>query len=139
MEIIHGVHNLTAAHVGNVITIGNFDGVHHGHQVLLHHLAAKSNELKVPSLLITFEPQPREYFAGSEVPPRLTRLREKVHLLQQTNLDRLLLFPFNERTANTPAQWIAQELLSEKLGAKYVVIGDDFRFGQNPVLATHSC
>ena len=131
MEIIHGVHNLTADHIGNVITIGNFDGVHHGHQVLLHHLTAKSNELKVPSLLVTFEPQPREFFAGSEVPPRLTRLREKVHLLQQTNLDRLLLFPFNERTANTPAQWIAEELLSEKLGAKYVVIGDDFRFGQN--------
>jgi len=131
MEIINGIHNLAARHRGNVITMGNFDGVHHGHQVLLHHLCAKSRELGVPSTLITFEPQPREYFAGTEVPPRLTRLREKVVLLQQTPLDRVLLLPFNERTARTPATWITKELFHEMLGARFVVIGDDFRFGRD--------
>ena len=131
MEIINGVHNIRPEHHGNVITMGNFDGVHHGHQVLLHHLQAKSREMGVPSLLITFEPQPREYFAGNQVPPRLTRLREKVELLKRSGLDRLLLLPFNERTASTPPAWITDELFHQRLGAKYVVVGDDFRFGND--------
>ena len=84
MEIISGIHNIKPHHRGCVITMGNFDGVHHGHQVVLHHLCAKGRELGVPSALITFEPQPREFFAGSQVPPRLTRLREKVVLLERT-------------------------------------------------------
>lgn len=131
MEIINGTHNIRPDHRGNVITMGNFDGVHHGHQVLLHHLTAKARELGVPSLLITFEPQPREFFAGSQVPPRLTRLREKVALLQESGLDRLLLLPFNERTAQTSAQWITEDLFHDLLGARYVVVGDDFRFGRD--------
>ncbi len=130
MEVINGIHNLQPRHHGNVITMGNFDGVHHGHQVLLHHLTAKGKELGVPSMLITFEPQPREFFAGSEVPPRLTRLREKVTLLKASGLDRLLLIPFNETTAKTSAEWITEELFHRLLGAQYVVIGDDFRFGR---------
>ncbi len=130
MEIISGVHNLKPHHHGNVITMGNFDGVHHGHQMLLHHLGAKSRELGVPSTLVTFEPQPREFFAGSQVPPRLTRLREKVTLLRKTPLDRLLLLPFNERTSQTSATWITEELFHQRLGARYVVVGDDFRFGR---------
>ncbi len=131
MEIIHGTHNIKPEHYGNVITMGNFDGVHRGHQMLLEHLSAKSAELGVPSLLITFEPQPREFFAGESVPPRLTRLREKVVLLQRTGLDRLLLLPFNDVTARTPALWITEQLFHERLGAKYVVVGDDFRFGRD--------
>ena len=131
MEIIHGTHNLKPEHHGNVITMGNFDGVHLGHQMLLQHLRAKSEELGVPSMLITFEPQPREFFAGESVPPRLTRLREKVALLRRTEVDRLLLLPFNERTARTPPSWITEELFHERLGAKYVVVGDDFRFGRD--------
>lgn len=131
MEIIHGTHNISPSHHGNVITIGNFDGVHKGHQMLLEHLAEKGSELAVPSLLITFEPQPREFFSGTSVPPRLTRLREKVELLKRAGLDRLLLFPFNERTASTPANWIIDELLHRQLGAKYVLVGDDFRFGRD--------
>ncbi|MEM9623386.1 MAG: bifunctional riboflavin kinase/FAD synthetase [Pseudomonadota bacterium] len=130
MELINGVHNLSAAHRGNVVTIGNFDGVHRGHQVLLQNLCAKAAELNVPSLLVTFEPQPREYFAGAQVPPRLTRLREKVVLLRETGLDRLLLLPFNERTARTPPRWVTHDLFHELLGAQFVLVGDDFRFGR---------
>lgn len=131
MEIINGVHNLNASHRGNVVTMGNFDGVHKGHQVLLQRLSEKARELGVASLLVTFEPQPREYFAGAEVPPRLTRLREKAVLLKRTGLDRLLLLPFNERTARTPPRWITHHLFHELLDAKYVLIGDDFRFGRD--------
>ncbi len=131
MEVIHGTHNIKPRHRGNVVTLGNFDGVHRGHKALLQELSAKAGELGVPSLLVTFEPQPREFFAGSEVPPRLTRLREKVVLLERAGLDRLLLLPFNERTAQTPAEWITRDLFHELLGARYVMVGDDFRFGKN--------
>ena len=130
MEIINGLHNIAAKHIGNVITLGNFDGVHRGHQMLLDALCAKGKALAVPSTLITFEPQPREFFAGAEVPPRLTRLREKVRLLSETGLDRMVLLPFNDRTAQLPAEWIIEVLLHKMLGARYVVVGDDFRFGR---------
>ena len=76
MEIIRGLHNITARHKGCVLTMGTFDGLHHGHQMLLSHLKAKSEELDCPNLLVTFEPQPREYFEGTVVPARLTRFRE---------------------------------------------------------------
>ena len=126
MEIIRGLHNITPNHHGNVGTMGNFDGVHKGHQMLLGHLGEKSEEHGVPSMVVTFEPQPREFFAGASVPPRLTRLREKAELLRRNGLERLLLLPFNEKTARTPAKWIVEELFSRILGAKYVVVGDDF-------------
>jgi riboflavin kinase / FMN adenylyltransferase len=130
MEIIHGIYNLRPVHHGNVVTMGNFDGVHRGHQMLLDDLNRQSAALGVPSMLVTFEPQPREFFAGASVPPRLTRLREKVALLSRHGLQRLLLLPFNEKTARTPPSWITDELFHEMLGAKYVLVGDDFRFGR---------
>lgn len=131
MEVLHGLHNIRPCHKGCVVTLGNFDGVHHGHQMLIAHLIAKGDELQCPSLLVTFEPQPREFFAGETVPPRLTRFREKVVLLAQLGLDRLLCLPFNERTRNTPAEWVIDEFLVNQLGAKYVVVGDDFNFGKD--------
>ena len=115
MEIIHGLYSLKPRHKGCVLTIGNFDGVHRGHQMLLTHLVAKGKELSVPSLLLTFEPLPREFFAGTTVPARLTRFREKITLLQRTELDRVLCLPFNERTSNTSAQWVVKELLHRLL------------------------
>lgn len=133
MEIIRGLHNLREAHRGCVMTIGNFDGVHHGHRVLLSHLSAKSRELKVPSLLMTFEPQPREYFRGASVPARLTRFREKMVLLRATDLDRVLCLPFNERLAAVPAETVIDDVIQRQLGARYVVVGDDFHFGKGAV------
>ena len=131
MEIINGIHNIGPGHHGNVVTMGNFDGVHLGHQKILSTLQQRGAAMGVPSALITFEPQPREFFAGSEVPPRLTRLREKVEVLRATGLDRLVLLPFNERTARTRPEWITGELFHQMLGAKHVIVGDDFRFGRD--------
>lgn len=130
MEVIVGLHNIKPRHKGCVLTIGSFDGVHRGHQMLLDHLVAKGRELEAPSMLLTFEPTPREYFRGGVVPARLTRFREKITLLQKTELDRMLCLPFNERTASTPAEWVVDELLAERLGVRYLIVGDDFRFGQ---------
>ena len=131
MEIIHGLHNLRPDHQGCVLTIGNFDGVHHGHQMLIAHLTAKARELDAPSMVLTFEPQPREYFKGESVPARLTRFREKMYLLERTGLDYVLCLPFNERTANTPAAWVVDELLVRRLRVRYLVVGDDARFGKD--------
>lgn len=131
MEIINGVRNIRPRHHGCVATMGNFDGVHRGHQHILSDLTSRARALGVPSTLITFEPQPREFFAGNEVPPRLTRLREKALLLDRAGLDRLMLLPFNEKTARTPARWITHDLLHEMLGARHVIVGDDLRFGRD--------
>ena len=130
MEIIRGLHNITARHKGCVLTIGTFDGLHHGHQMLLSHLKAKSEELGCPNLLVTFEPQPREYFQGAVVPARLTRFREKVTILQGLGLDRILCIPFNERTRIIPAKDVIEGLLVNTLDVQYVVVGDDFQFGE---------
>lgn len=131
MEVIHGIYSLKDEHRGCVLTVGNFDGVHLGHRALLDHLFARAAELGVPSMLLTFEPQPREFFAGAMVPARLTRFREKIMLLRETALDRVLCLPFNDRTRNMSAEWLIDVLLTERLGIRHVVVGDDFRFGKD--------
>ena len=131
MEIIRGLHNIRPCHAGCVATIGTFDGVHHGHQMLLAHLVAKSHELGEPSVLVTFEPQPREYFQRTPVPARLTRFREKVSLLAETGIDRVLCIPFNERTREIPAGEVIERFLVGMLRVRYVVVGDDFQFGRD--------
>ena len=130
MEIVRGFHNLKPDTKGCVVTIGNFDGVHLGHRMLLERVFEKSNELNLPSALITFEPQPREFFAGEKVPARLSRFREKVTLLQNTELERLICLPFNEKTQNAPAAWFTEDFLFKALKTQYLLVGDDFRFGK---------
>ena len=98
--------------------------------MLLSHLKAKSEELNYPNLLVTFEPQPREYFQGAVVPARLTRFREKVTILRGLALDRLLCIPFNERTRIIPAKDVIEGLLVNTLDVQYLVVGDDFQFGE---------
>ena len=130
MEIIRGAHNLRPRHRGCVATLGNFDGVHHGHQMILRYLVDKAAEHSVPALLITFEPQPREFFEGDAVQARLTSLREKMHLLRLAGIDRVLLIPFNARIANVTAEEVIERFLVESLGVRHVVVGDDARFGR---------
>lgn len=131
MQLIRGMHNLRAEHRGCVATIGNFDGVHLGHQAVIGQLAEKASELHLPSVLITFEPQPLEYFAPAKAPARLTRFREKVQALRRFSVDRLLVLPFNARLAQMRAEAFIEDLLVEGLGVHYLVVGDDFRFGKD--------
>ena len=133
MEIIRGMHNLRSMHRGCVVTMGNFDGVHHGHQMVIAHLNAKRDELGVPSTLITFEPLPREFFQGTSKPGRLTRFREKMLLLRRAGLDRVLLLPFNERTAKIEAREVIEDFFVRGLDVRYVVMGDDSHFGRDRV------
>ena len=129
MELIRGLHNLRERHRGCVATIGNFDGVHRGHQQVLSGVRRKAQELGVPSVVIIFEPQPREFFAPDAAPPRLTRFGEKIRLLEAEGVDRVLCLSFNERLRALSAEQFIESLLLEGLGVKHFVVGDDFRFG----------
>jgi len=133
MELIRGLQNIRSKHHGCVATIGNFDGVHLGHQAVLGQLAEKAAELNLPTTLITFEPQPMEYFIPDKVPARLTRFREKILALQRYSVDRVCCLSFNDKLAKLTAEDFIQQVLVEKLGVKYLVVGDDFRFGANRI------
>ncbi|MFW1677258.1 bifunctional riboflavin kinase/FAD synthetase [Pontibacter sp. JAM-7] len=129
MELIRGLHNLRGEHRGCVATIGNFDGVHMGHRRVLQQVKDKAAQLDVPSVVIVFEPQPREFFAGADAPPRLTRFTEKFRLLEAEGIDRLLCLSFNERLRSLSADAFVQSLLLQGLDVQHFVVGDDFRFG----------
>lgn len=130
MEFIRGQHNLRPHHRNCVATIGNFDGVHLGHQAILAQLAGQAARLRLPRLVVTFEPQPQEFFAGPSAPPaRLMRLREKLLALDGLGIERVLCLEFDHRLAAMPAQTFIEDLLVRRLGIRYLVIGDDFRFG----------
>jgi riboflavin kinase/FMN adenylyltransferase len=131
MQIIRGFYNLKPEHHGCVATIGNFDGVHLGHQAVLGQLAEKADELTLPLVVVTFEPQPQEYFRPQESPPRLTRFREKVQALRRYAVDRVLVLRFNQTFSQQSPDEFIQNLLVNGLGVKYLVIGDDFRFGKD--------
>ena len=94
MELIRGLHNLKSRHRGCVATLGNFDGVHLGHQAVIGQLAEKAAVLHLPTLVILFEPQPQEYFQPQSAPARLSRLREKLKALQRYSVDRVLCLRF---------------------------------------------
>jgi len=129
MELIRGLHNLRDYHRGCVATIGNFDGVHLGHQMILSGVREKAQQLGLPSVVIVFEPQPREFFSPESAPPRLTRFGEKLRLLEAEGVDRVLCLSFNERLRSLSAEAFIDELLLKGLGVKHFVVGDDFRFG----------
>lgn len=131
VELIRGLHNLRPHHHGCVVTIGNFDGVHLGHQALLKQLHDKSSQYGLPSVIVTFEPLPHEYFLGSKATPRLTNLRERIRLFSQYGIDKVFLLYFNQQLANMEADEFVKRILVHGLGARAILIGDDFRFGRN--------
>ncbi|MBT8421022.1 MAG: bifunctional riboflavin kinase/FAD synthetase [Gammaproteobacteria bacterium] len=130
MELIRGLHNLHAGHRGCVVTIGNFDGIHLGHQAVLAQLAKVGETMALPTVLVTFEPQAREFFVPDSAPIRLTRLREKLMALGGLPLDRVCCLRFDQRLAGLMAPEFIERLLHRGLGARYVLVGDDFRFGR---------
>lgn len=129
MQLVRGLHNLRPRHRGCVATIGNFDGVHRGHQAILARLRERAAELGLPSCVVIFEPQPREFFAPDKAPARLTRLREKLRLLEQQGIDQVLCLAFNRRLRELSAAEFVQAVLVEGLAVRHLEVGDDFRFG----------
>jgi len=116
------------------LTIGNFDGVHRGHQAMLALLKSEARHRGVPSCAVTFEPHPRDYFAAFSrrpelAPARIATLRDKLGELDRCDIDQCVILPFNARLAAKPPEAFIQEVLLDGLGARYVLVGDDFRFG----------
>jgi riboflavin kinase/FMN adenylyltransferase len=129
MRLIRGVDNLHPTDQDCVATIGTFDGVHLGHQAVLRQLAEKHRELHLPAVVVTFEPHPSEYFMPDSAPPRLTRLREKIQLLETCSVDRVLCLRFDQYLATMSAQDFIKRIVVDDLRVHCLVVGDDFRFG----------
>jgi len=129
-DFVWGLRGLASSQLaGSVVAVGAFDGVHLGHQALISRLRTESENLGLPSVVILFEPQPNEYFAKGDLPARLTRLREKVEVLKSLGVNRVICLHFNKvLRAYTPLDFV-ERLLVQQLGLKFLVVGDDFRFG----------
>jgi cytidyltransferase-like protein len=114
---------------GSVLTLGNFDGVHLGHQALLRFLKQKARELNLPMVVLIFEPQPAEFFHKNQAPTRLSSFREKLKFLTLCEVDYVYCVKFNASLASMSAKDFAYTYLFSLLQAKYILVGDDFRFG----------
>jgi riboflavin kinase/FMN adenylyltransferase len=127
MRVHHGVPEV--ADVPVALTIGNFDGVHLGHQAMLARLLEASRRLALPSCVMTFEPHPREFFAPDQAPTRLTSLREKLELLAHFGVEQVQVCRFDFELARTPAEDFVKRILRRGLAPRWILVGDDFRFG----------
>ena len=128
MELIRGLHNLKKQ-PGCVLTIGNFDGVHLGHQALLKKLVAKSKKMGMPSLVISFSVTPETFFGRPKA--RLSNFRDKHLFLKSLGIDKHLLIRFNKSFSEVSASSFINKILVQKIGIKHCFIGDDFRFGKD--------
>jgi riboflavin kinase / FMN adenylyltransferase len=133
VELIRGLYNLRDKHRGCVLTIGKFDGVHLGHQAVLSQVLEKAKALGLPATVMVFEPQPEELFTPLHAPARLSVLRDKYSQLQALGIDRLLCIKFSPEFAAYSAEQFVENLLVDLLDVKFLVVGDDFRFGRGRV------
>ncbi|MCY4043596.1 MAG: bifunctional riboflavin kinase/FAD synthetase, partial [Cellvibrionales bacterium] len=129
MEVIRGLDKITDNHKGCVATIGAFDGVHLGHQSVLKRLTDISYDLGLPSLVITLEPLPREFFSPQCAPPRLMSFDEKALIMGNLGIDRILRIDFNKNLSRVSAENFIKDIFYKSLGIQYIIIGDDLRFG----------
>lgn len=126
MRISHGFDPLDQPHA---VTIGNFDGLHLGHKAMLARLQDAARARGLPSCVLSFEPHPREFFAPAQAPARLSSLREKAECLRRLGIDRFHVFRFDREFSALTAATFIERVLGHTLQARYVLVGDDFRFG----------
>ena len=129
--LIRGLHNLQQKHRGCVATIGAFDGVHLGHQAILKQLQERAEHHQTPSMVMMFEPQPREYFSQEQAPARLMRIREKIDALLRFGVDRVFCLQFNQALRSLSAPEFVEQVLVQGAGIRSLVVGDDFHFGRD--------
>ncbi|ADV33525.1 riboflavin biosynthesis protein RibF [Candidatus Blochmanniella vafra str. BVAF] len=128
MELIRGLHNIKPYHKGCILAMGNFDGFHRGHQLLINILCEKKKNYKLPIMVMIFEPHPREFFSKI-VRIRLSKFRDKIQYLFTAGVDIILCIAFNKKFASTEAYNFVKKILIYKLGVQFICIGNDFRFG----------
>ena len=126
MRITHGFRSLGTPHA---VTIGNFDGLHLGHQAMLARLQDVAHVRGLPSCVLSFEPHPREFFTPEQAPARLSSLREKAECLQRMGIDRFHVLRFDRAFSSLAAEAFIEQVLGRTLQARYVLVGDDFRYG----------
>jgi riboflavin kinase/FMN adenylyltransferase len=128
---VHIFRGLPATADGPVaLTIGNFDGVHRGHQAMLTRLVEAAEDLRLPSTVLTFDPHPREFFAPATAPARLTGRRQKLETFRAFGVDRVVIARFDAALARMSAEAFIADVLVRRLAARWVLVGDDFRFGK---------
>src|SRR4051794_25566692 len=133
MKVFRGLPN-DRARAPCALTIGNFDGVHRGHQALLAHVGEAASRLELEAAVMTFEPHPREFFAEragdlSKAPNRIANLRDKLESLDRAGIDRVIVEHFNAHFASmTPAEF-TERVLVQGLHVKWLMVGDDFCYG----------
>lgn len=130
MRLALGLHSPELPTGGCVATIGNFDGVHLGHRKVIERLASEGQRLGLPVCVVLFEPQPREFFAPHQAPPRLMRLRDKIDRLSELPVDHVLILRFNRALSEMTPEAFIEKILIQSLKVRFLVIGDDFRFGK---------
>ena len=131
MKLIRGLYNLPDNFPDSAVTIGNFDGVHRGHQQVLQQLKRVAAAHSLPTVVIFFEPQPIEFFAPDKAPKRLARFRDKISCLKAQEVNYLICLKFDARLAGQEAGEFIRQILCDGLHTRQLVIGDDFRFGKN--------
>ena len=129
MRLIRGLYNIPSDFSGCVATIGNFDGVHLGHQAILQQLKKQGEKHQLPTVVMMFEPQPREFFAPDQAPARLANMSEKLQDLTSFGIDYVLCLPFNQKLRSMSADQFIQSILLDGLKISHLIVGDDFRFG----------
>ncbi len=131
MQLIRTIHNHKSDSSGAVATIGNFDGVHLGHQVVINKITQQSKELNLPSMVIAFEPSAKEFFFEQDAPARLTNFREKFSLIDKFGIDQFVCLNFNRELSSMPAETFIKKILVDTLHIKHLTVGDNFRFGKD--------
>lgn len=131
MEFIRGLTNLQRRKMACAATIGNFDGVHLGHQAVLDQLKSSVEGSELISTVLIFEPQPIEFFSPDKAPSRLMRLREKLQQFERHGIDRVVCLRFDDSIANLSAAEFVEQILVKALAIKRLIVGDDFRFAKN--------
>ena len=128
MRVIRGLPEVADGPVA--LTIGNFDGVHRGHQAMLSRLTEAADDLALPSAILTFDPHPREFFAPAAAPPRLSSRRAKFERFAALDVDRLYILRFDAGIAGLAPTEFIDEILVRRLGIRWLLVGEDFRFGK---------
>ena len=131
MKIVRGLESITRSYPNTVLTIGNYDGVHLGHQKILNKVVRKADELNGTSMVMTFEPHPIKVLAPEKNIKLLTTAEEKARLIEAMGIDVLLLITFTKEFAGIPPDEFIQDVLSKKLNVKEIIVGANYAFGKN--------
>jgi riboflavin kinase/FMN adenylyltransferase len=131
MQIINDIYELEHPFEKAVVTIGNFDGVHKGHQAILHQVIEKAEAIGGTSVAVTFEPHPIRVLKNNGQPPLITLFEQKTELIAQTGIDVLICIRFSEAFASVTARQFVEDILVRRIGTRAIIIGEDYAFGRN--------